>query len=136
MSAMRLLTTVSVCLGYALPTFAASIPAVSSTTSAVMVTLIHTAGAPTGVLVTSTIEQRPDLIQPNMAPIVSNTSPPKPHSAPPGTCGQAVQVTMLGSVWIQASACRRFTEKGDIPAHVVEFTSEGYTNCKSCAFWK
>jgi hypothetical protein len=133
---MRLLTSVSVCLGYALPAFAAGIPVVSSSITAVIVTPTHVAGAPTGVAVTPTTEQQPDLIQPNMAPIVSNTSPTFPHSVPPGTCGRAVQVTMLGSVWIQANACRRFTEKGDISAHVVEFMSEGYTNCKSCAFWK
>ncbi|KAF2448978.1 hypothetical protein P171DRAFT_482017 [Karstenula rhodostoma CBS 690.94] len=122
---MRLFTTASVCLGIALTAIAAGIPSNSLTATIV-------ADAPTGVAVTPTV-QEPDLIEPNMAPIVSGD--PLPNIPPPGACGQSVQMSMIGSMWLMPNACHPFTEAGDIPAHVVEFLNRGYTNCKSCAFW-
>ncbi|KAJ4356484.1 uncharacterized protein N0V89_004518 [Didymosphaeria variabile] len=124
---MRLFTTALMCLGLALTVAAAGIPPPD-----VVVTPTSAIGGSTDV--PTPTDKEPNLIDPNMAPIVSDT--PAPHIPPPGTCGQAIWVPFLGSVWIQANACHRFGDAGDIPAPSVEFINEGYSNCKICVFWK
>ncbi|KAL5397142.1 hypothetical protein PMIN06_003673 [Paraphaeosphaeria minitans] len=123
---MHLLTTFFLCLGISIIAMTAGIPPN-------IVTATFIPNDATGLVATPTIAQEPNLISPNMAPIVSGT--PEPHIPPPKACGQAVQMTFIGSTWILPNACHPFTERGDIPAPVVEFLNKGYTNCKSCAFW-
>ncbi|KAF9737534.1 hypothetical protein PMIN01_05313 [Paraphaeosphaeria minitans] len=106
---MHLLTTFFLCLGISIIAMTAGIPPN-------IVTATFIPNDATGLVATPTIAQEPNLISPNMAPIVSGT--PEPHIPPPKACGQAVQMTFIGSTWILPNACHPFTERGDIPAPV------------------